>query len=153
MVLSIFVLVQLLLIVIYQYSLLMLKFESQQYIHLMGGRITRSNKPVWVVGSRTSTPSIHQRRGCLMGRSRPVGNVLSDWMHSCERTKELGIKDGKSYVKECWKHLSSSVFYSSWLIRPAESHCSPRWFLNINSHFKNVYDTHAANILIIHNEI
>ena len=129
------------------------KWISAIYIHLMGGRITRSNKPVWVMGSRTSTPSIHQRTGCLIGRSRPVGNVLSDWMHSCERTKELGIKDGKSYVKECWRHLSS-VFHSSWLIKSVQSRCSPRWwFLNIYNHFKNVYDTHEANTLIMHNEI
>lgn len=57
----------------------------------MGGRETRSNESVWVAGSRAMTRR-HRQAGCLMGRSRFVGEVLSGRIPSCERTKEVKDK-------------------------------------------------------------
>lgn len=64
--------------------------ESQEYTHLMGVRVTRSNKPVWVVGSRAMTHNSHPWPDGLMGRSHFVGEVQNGSIPGCERTEEVG---------------------------------------------------------------
>lgn len=60
--------------------------KSQEYTHVMG--MTRSNKPVWVVGSRAMTHSSHPWPDGLMGRTAVYLAVKGQ--------KKLGITQRKS---------------------------------------------------------
>lgn len=52
---------------VYTLKCVLNRFKTLQYIHLMVGRVTRSNKPVWGAALRATMQAAHQWIGPLVG--------------------------------------------------------------------------------------